>query len=388
MIKKEGTRVLGLLAEKAGRYFNETTVKVLTAVIFVVFGIQAIRKGLFRSGGNDLDIFLNSANLFFSGNNPYENAILLYPLFGMFIMQPFNAIPLWMAHFLWYVINFGIFLLALRVAQTRAIGGEFRWLPFGITFIALLGIFQNNMLNAQINILVMSCALAFMVFLKEGRKTLAALFLAAAISIKLTPLFFLLFILVNREFSVFLKTVLFTAALALFIPYIALGGAVWGYYETYYDVILGQMSIGHDAGRVFSIGGLINRLVTFRYSYVIIALLTVAAAGGIQYAINRKVGKASLRVLYLYFLIALLATPISETHHLLWFFPPVLGIISDLYSGANTTYRAKPMIAMMTVFVLTYNLSRYLPHGNPGPFLSILMLFGMTVFWALDEKKE
>ncbi len=388
MIKKEETR-LGPFVEKAGKYFNETTVKRLTAVIFVVFCIQAMRKGLFRTGGNDLDIYLNSANIFFSGNNPYGlEAGFLYPLFATFVVHPFNYMPIWLAHFLWYAISFALFILTLKAAQTRAIGAEFRWAPFGITFIALLGIFQNNMLNGQINIIVMSCALAFMVFLKEGRKTLAALFLAAAISIKLTPLFFLIFVLVNREFSVFLKTLFFTAVLALFVPYIVEGGAVWGYYETYYGVILGQMSIGHEATRVFSVGGLISRLVTFRFTYVIIALLTVAAAGGLQYAVNRKVGKASLRVLYLYFLIALLATPISETHHLLWFFPPVLGIISDLYSGANTTYRAKPMIAAMMVFVLIYNLSRYLPHGNPVPFLSIIMLFGMTFFWALDEKKE
>ncbi len=381
-----------MLAEKAGRYFNETTVKVLTGLIFVAFLSHEIGMGVLKHPGNDFTQFLDHARVFFGGGNPYTmDRGLLYPLFSIFIIQPLNYIPAWLAHFLWFSLNFYLLIGSLMFVQNRVIGTRFLWIPFGLVMIPLLRIFQANMIWGQTNIVVMSCVIAFMVFLKEGKKNTASFFLAAAVSIKLTPALFFLYLFVNREFGVAARTVFFIIVLAFGLPYLVADARLAGLYSDYFDILTGIGSVTESTnyfGRYFSIGGFFSNLGIKFFPFFIGLSIGAMLIIFLHLYVNRRMGGKSTRALYLYFLTVLLVAPLSEIHHMIWSFPPLLAVMHDLYTDRPVSYRRSLMIWALVVSFTVFNLARLLPDRNPVFFVVLMIFFFITFFWALDEKKE
>ena len=147
-------------------------------------------------------------------------------------------IPCWLAELIWFGLSVASFwvgsLLLARMAEPEIKTGV-GWhlaLPGLATFVFLLWPIQSNLLNGQVNLCVLLCCILFLHFFMRENTFAAAVWLAAAIAIKLLPAVLLLFLLVRRRYRVLLATVFF-AALFCMLPGIVIGKNLLVFYQSY-----------------------------------------------------------------------------------------------------------------------------------------------------------
>jgi hypothetical protein len=130
-----------------------------------------------------------------------------YPPIFAFVMIPFLALPHVAQTVIWYLISLGCVVLACRIAEAiavRLIPGpwsqrDLAWLRvlsvlLGLKFI--LAVLENE----AYDLLVLPVLLAGVLALVEGYAVWAGVALAAAAALKVTPLLFLPYLLLRRQF--------------------------------------------------------------------------------------------------------------------------------------------------------------------------------------------
>ncbi|MCL1672876.1 glycosyltransferase family 87 protein [Elizabethkingia ursingii] len=149
--------------------------------------------------GNDFTLYLNASRNFFELKNPYiieSEFDFLYPQTLCILLYPLTLINYKVAILIWYLSG----IIALYISfnecfkMTDSKGEINKYSLFFISFIALFAIVQDNFLNGHVNFIVLCFCVLFFKFLRKSKYILSALFLALAISIKVTPLIFLGFL--------------------------------------------------------------------------------------------------------------------------------------------------------------------------------------------------
>ena len=161
---------------------------------------------------------------------------LTYPLFICVALIPLAWLPYWLANVLWFCINgvclwFSLFF-AQKAFDAQTTKAEFLKL-FALFSLLFLNIIQNNFANGQVNFPVLALSILFFKFLHQKKPHTGGLFLATAISLKLTPLLFLVYLLIRREWIAMAWTVFYTFIFVLGLPYLVGGPPVLEYYRGY-----------------------------------------------------------------------------------------------------------------------------------------------------------
>jgi len=158
----------------------------------------------------------------------------------------------------------------------------------------------------------------------------STLYLSLAISIKLIPVFLLLFLFCRREFKL-IWLILFCTILIIFIPITITGEKFFFYYSEYITKFLfSNLSLTdekeHQSGMFFSLIGLLRFTNSIIASGFIPSIICLFLISGFYLFMDKYIFKENSVIFFLYLLGFLLINPISETHHLV-FVTPILFLI-------------------------------------------------------------
>jgi hypothetical protein len=295
---------------------------------------------LSRSDSNDFTSYLLSSKALLSGINPYLTGSpfpYIYPLTFAFSLIPFTALPEVITQIVWFIFNLWMLYnsVVYLIMTEKSVPLKYKYPVLAISSIILLNFIQNNLVNAQVNILIVFLCLQFFIFYKKHNYNLSAIFLAMAISIKIFPVFILIFLLSRNKYRHVLRTILFSLLL-LIIPVIVIGDKIIAYYIYYFNNITNVHYVQASSfatGMFFNLPGLIGLIYPGSFNGMIIYLLNfivVASLFLLLFYYYRKLDDWSLfPTLFIGFLFI---SPISETHHLIFLFPCFTLIIINFFS--------------------------------------------------------
>lgn len=160
-----------------------------------------------------------------------------YPPFFAFVMIPFLALPHVAQTVVWYLVSLGCAVLSCRIAEliaVRLIPGpwsqrELGWLRVLAVLLSLkfiLAVLENE----AYDLLALAFLLGGVLALVEGYAVRAGALLAIAAALKVTPLLFLPYLVVRRQFAAALAfAVVFCVASVLPDLFFTPAGAAHGY---------------------------------------------------------------------------------------------------------------------------------------------------------------
>ncbi len=337
----------------------------LFLIVMAVLMVQAFHKA-YRTDGYDFTPRLAAARALVQGANPYQIPTpfpLTYPLFIAVALIPLAWLPYGFSNFLWFGLNAvcwgysAYFLLGLF--DPKASSGEFKRLFIACSLL-LLPILQNNFVNGQVNFLVMGCCVLFLKFLLEKKNGLAGFFLAAGISLKLTPLIFLAFLFFRRSWAAMAWTLSFTFLFVWVLPFLIAGPAINGYYHGYLmDYVTPHLTSSqvNPLSESYNLSAYLRALAPGFPGAVLsllAACLVLAPWAWLQAGPEARFSPRSESLLFSAYLLAILwISPISETHHLAFLFPAIF-LLTRYYLWevkGELWKRATPLAA---IYILTW----------------------------------
>lgn len=207
------------------------------ALIFIIAtGLIAIRRT--KKGSNDFDTFyqtglavLQHQGIYYQGEFYKEQGNVspfLYPPPAAIFFLPFGLLPLSIAAFLWNFLNCCFFALSLFLCQrllNRNLSEFKKRNAFQLTLIFLMiaSLFFDNLMMAQANILLLVLCLSGISLLQSQKKLLSGFVIALAILFKATPVFFLLYFLIKRQWRALTGVFIGLFVAGLLIPIFVFG---------------------------------------------------------------------------------------------------------------------------------------------------------------------
>lgn len=297
----------------------------------VVLWAQTLDRAA-RPEGNDLTGYLAASRAWLASGDPYLGDSPFpyrYPPFLAVALVPLALLPLELAASIWYAV--GVAALALTVRRAVRLGADLtgvNWddrllVPLALGALALLTPLQSNFVNGQVNFAVLALTLAAVVATLEDRPLAAALPLAVAIAIKLTPAVFLIFLAQRRRVGALVLTVAIAAALG-WAPAAWAEGGVLSVLEGYgrsLSELLARPPTFPRGFPPFSLAGVAVWLWPALAGDAGVRLFAAAAVLGLLVLADSSprggawVAQGAWAWL-LSWLAMLLASPISEKHHL------------------------------------------------------------------------
>ena len=344
---------------------SEKTVLVLSILcwaILALFLVQALHKA-YRADGYDLTPRLEAAKALVRGEDPYKLPTpfpLTYPLFLCVLLIPLAWLPYGAANFLWFVLSAGSLWFSTRtlmaIYQRRSSKKEFTLL-FGLCFILLYNLMQNNFANGQVNFFVLALCVAALKFLVEKKQAWAGWFLAAAIAVKLTPLILVGYLFLKREWKALLWTVVGTVVFILGLPWLVAGPAVLSDYQGYlFSYVLPTFGlVGDSLSGTFQFKSYLHYLCPFLNGgllSVLTDLIVLLPLAAIQMRVPPAAPPRVQALLFsAYLAVSLWLSPVSETHHLAALFPAVF-ILTRAYLWEDRGPLPGRLLPVAGLFVL------------------------------------
>jgi hypothetical protein len=221
-------------------------------LLLMVAVVPAERRAALQVAGTDFHVFWQAGYDFAHGLPLYQPLPgareLKYPPFAAQVFQVLGVLPLKTAAWLFYVASVGLILIAIwlsrdlvqRLEPTRRPGA----LPLALAILFSAGFMLDNLVHVQVNLLTfVLCLLGIQAFVAK-REVAAGGWLVAATAIKLTPLFFLAWV-VTRGTRRSVLAVLAFGSLCLMLPVVQRGVAQGSADLTeYYASFLHQFAAG------------------------------------------------------------------------------------------------------------------------------------------------
>lgn len=360
----------------------------ILVILFLL--IQTYGKAL-RTEGYDFTNYLNSAEALSQGLDPRES-LWPDPYFLPFFFIPLTLLPYSVAVFLWFSINISALFIIFQMVKESFI---LRYITYERTpalllqtsvFLLMLPIIQNDLLNGQINLIILLLCLLFLRQLYREQPYFAALALALAINLKITPLIFILYLLLRKEFYVLFLTFLFTILLGL-LPILIMGSSIFSAYWDYfqyllYDQFQYRVNIPHN---IF-LG--LNDLVDFLLpgsphpllSWLVKLAWMIMLISVDLHQRKNGVPLGDLWMFCLYLISILLLSPLSETHHMVLLIPPVYLFTLIVFIGPIPYLWNQTLLYGLFWFLLYAG--KYNKQG-PFAFLALLILSGaiLDILW-------
>ena len=273
----------------------------------------------------------------------------IYPLTLAFLMTPLSYIPYSVAISIWFFAGlfsllFTIYLLTKR--ETNETGGYRKRTDISIVsslaILLLFNIVQNNFLNGQLNFIILLLSVLSYDYCSRGKKFTAAFVLALAVSLKLTPVIFLLYFLLKKEYKLFLYSTAMIPLLLL-LPYLLIGNNITAFYSYYANNFLFEP--GQNLNFLLSIFNNVYGRIA-----VIIALLLILISITLLY------GKYRSRIIQnnvfsVYCLFLLLLTPKLQTHTLIFIMPAVVIFLMQVSDSFKELKKLPIFLAAFSLIV-------------------------------------
>ncbi len=366
----------------------EITLLFAAIIIFILLFIQTYHSAV-RENGNDFTSFLISSKTMLNGGNPYYTSNkfpYVYPLTFALLLIPLTFLPYWLSVTLWYLLNLFClitiinFIFKLIVKTKLNVQNQGKIYFFLILSIILFNIIQNNLMNGQVNIVVLALVIMFFKYNLKSREITSALFLSAAISIKLVPIIFLLYLLVRGKYKSIILTIIITLSLFIF-PVVVIGLRNFNLIYLYFTkILLNKISVSIHHNSMFF--DLYNFLIFMFPALKSVGILKILSALIIIlililtdfkfYAQRNDLNEYNILCLYL--LSIILISPVSETHHLIYILPPLFLILTFAFNKfSNNIYKIITYSSILIFFIANF---------FPGPlyFFSIVIFYFLLVY--------
>ncbi len=318
-----------------------TPVVALVVVAAVIGGLHGGFPDLFvyRYGGRAV---LDGLPLY-EADDPVTGYPFTYPPFAAVVMVPLALLPVWLSAALWTATSVGA-LAAVVVVAWRALGRPTPgWLVALLTAaaVALEPVWQN-LAFGQVNVLLM---LAVLVDLVRPERRWSGVLIGIAAGVKLTPLLFVvLLVLIGRRSAAARAVAAFAATVAL--GFAVLPGPAASYWtQGLFDAgRVGPPALAHNQ----SVYGALSRLLDGEPPTLLwLAVAVPLALAVLLLAAHRW--RAGDRVLgtCLGALAMLIVSPISWSHHLVWAVPVALALWErSRWAGAAwvAVFVARPIV--------------------------------------------
>ncbi len=369
----------------------QQTAIALTILLFTVLFVQGYGK-TFREEGNDFTSYLRASTMLLQGENIYQSQLYypaLYPLFLPLVVSPLLYIPKTLAYCLWYGCSVAALLVSIKLLFSNEMQQPKTTLavPLFLVLLAYIPIIQNNMLNGQVNCFVLLFSLLFLKYYGERHSLLAAVFLGMAISLKLVPVLFFLFLLLRKQWRLVMAASAFAIGVCL-IPTVFLGEEIFG---AYYDLFvlkvapwLFDATIEHTIERHFSLYGFLATHWPVLFGFVWVKWLSMVFIGMILLMVE-CLQERNINLWWtvsLYWLAILLISPISETHHLLYSLPALALLV---HRGIFVRWNLAPWVWFgIFGFLIVYYIGHF-TRSSAFLFGAIVILFGVNICMLLSQ---
>lgn len=309
----------------------------LTAGAIAVALALSVEQGLSQRVGHDFHVFWQAGRNFNAGDALYHGYLpgareFKYPPFAALVFQPLGLLPLSIAAVLFSLLNLALWVVAIFltrdiVAQTSK-GRDSISVPVALAGVLTAQFFLDNFHHVQMNeVILVLILLGIRAYLRE-RDLAAAAYVVAATSIKVSPIFFVAWLLIRGRRRAALS-VLPLAAACVLVPLLVRGPATGaGDLREYYESFLA----GHQHAEVRSytrghnIASFVNRMMvdtaasertaqlSYRVGWAAVALVFLAKLVQLR---RRGVPPSSFE-LSMTFLACLLLSPITFTANLVF----------------------------------------------------------------------
>jgi alpha-1,2-mannosyltransferase len=308
-----------------GRWWTSTTTLVVMALgLWLLVGLYMLHWG--RSWNLDLEVYRRAGLLLRHGGQPYRATFTIhrlaftYPPFALFALNPLSWGPLPVVRTLWWLLNAGclVTLLALALRQTTrlrrtrlvAVAGGFGALS-AVVFEPL----RNNMDYGQINwILMLLVVLDLTTITGKWRGTL----IGVAAAVKLTPMIYLGYFVVQRQWRALTRGVSVFVGLTL-IACLVLQVGTLGFWH---DLFFKRSHAGATDGTSNQswLGLLFRSPLHGGPAAVVlwVPLVLVTVAAGLLLTRRLLTTDRVVDAVVALALTELLVSPISWTHHWSW----------------------------------------------------------------------
>ncbi len=204
---------------------NKTDRKIWMYVVILLYVVYLIKLLLYRDGGC-YPFYYKSIQLSINGfpEKPYLEKGFSYMPFAYLFFHYMGLFSMKTARIFHHFLELFLLITACIMFRNLALKNE-KYLPFlvGITLLQISRYLHRNFGMSQINIVILFCIVAGIFFYHKNNVYLSALFLACAISFKLTPGIFLFYFLLRKEYRIFIYTLIAVVVLNFLLPFVYWG---------------------------------------------------------------------------------------------------------------------------------------------------------------------
>ena len=186
----------------------KTYEKVIFVLLFLFFLVISIIRGNSINETTDFYVFWLAGKNYYAGNQMYllQNGQLqfLYPPFAAMLFGVLAIFPLKIAAISFSILNVFLVLACFyysKIIIERLLKIEINNLVLILTFIFTINYHISNLNLVQVNLVLFFFTLLFLKYYLQSNYFLAGLFLAVAISFKVTPVIFLPWLFIRGNFK-------------------------------------------------------------------------------------------------------------------------------------------------------------------------------------------
>ena len=290
----------------------------------------------------------------------YKGLDFTYPPFSAIVLTPLALMSSGVAHVVWFVASVAA-IMAVIVIGLRSLGYRLdtaTWVFAGLLTVASTGLepVRTTLWLGQINIFLMLLVVGDLVLFEmlAPRSRLRGIGVGVAAGLKLTPLFFVAYLLAIRRWWAALVA-LATFGATILIGFVIIPGDAWAYWTR---DITGASRIGRvDSPANQSVNGFISQMLAYldirRFAHphagapvfeaptwLWVPIAAIAAGLGLWAAVVAHRRGRELLAVTITGMTASTVSPFSWGHHWVWFVPLFLVAFDIAYRSTLTDRRA------------------------------------------------
>ncbi|UWZ36759.1 DUF2029 domain-containing protein [Dactylosporangium roseum] len=282
----------------------------------------------------DLGIYRQAVNWWLDGHDLYDftkpddtqGALgFTYPPFGALVLVPFGVLPWGGAVTLYAVLTVAAVVLTTYWLVAPVARDKIFAMVLALTVVSALEPIRETYTFGQINMVLVVLILADLLILLPRGSRWAGVLIGLAAAIKLTPAIFIVYLLVSRRYRAGLTAIASASSATLLTAAIA-PRASWDFWTS---VLWKGEGIG-NAAYTFnqSLFGMLARIDSppNRIAWVLLVLAT--AGYGLWRARKAALVGDEVVGLTLAGIVGCLASPITWAHHLYWFVPALVVLVT------------------------------------------------------------
>jgi len=353
---------------------------IVLAIFVAVLAAQTWAKA---TRPTDLQMYLAASRALWSGADPYaagDGAPFIYPLFLCVVVWPLWHVPLAAHVWIWFALSIASAVVAISLLSRlhQDLGRHRLIVASAIVAMFLAEPMQSNLRNGQINFIVIAMCAAFAWYWSRGRGVAASAWLAAAISLKITPAIFIVFLVMRRQWSRIAESLAMTALFAIGLPWLVAGSRMWADYRGYLDAFLLDRATGAppiEEMRPLSVSTFLHKYIGTVTSYDV-PLLGLALVLFVALAIDRGVvrGRSQLAMLVsLYLATIVFAAPMTEAHHAAFLMPGLAFLVWRALAQELSLPRVAAVCAVLVAFAVMRRVPGAAFAGTAGTWVLLVM---------------